>query len=503
MRVTDRVLAAARTVADHPALVVGDSRTTYGMLASRIAAIAAQLPVSGDDAPSAAGSATGLLIGNQPVFLELFLAAAASGRCAAVFDPAWPAARLAQAVRDTAPAHLLFDPALAPRLVDIDPTVRAVAIPLADGAGCDATEPAAASDAGEASRAFLIGFTSGSSGAPKAYVRSHGSWVASLAAAAREFPLAREDRVLVAGPLAHSLFLHAALETLSAGATLELLPCFDASAVLARITSGSITRFYGVPTMYAALLDAANTADTRTTSLRAIISAGAKLAPPVRSALAALCPNAEIIEYYGASELSFVSIARSTEIPPAESVGRPFSGVAVSVRLPDGRIAAPGEYGTIHVNSDLCCDGYLKTYDGLGFRAGNGWATVGDQGYQDRDGWLYLTGREDDMLISGGSNVYPSEVEAVLRALPEVAEAVAIGLEDPYWGQRLCAVVRWREGRGLNDAGLRRACLAQLEPHKVPRQFYRATVLPQTSSGKIARHELRRRIAAGTLDRIR
>ena len=214
-------------------------------------------------------------------------------------------------------------------------------------------------------------------------------------------------------------------------------------------------------------------------------------------------PEATIREYYGASELSFVSVSHAD--CPAESVGRPFHGVEVSLRRDDGSEVSPGEIGRLYVRSDMICSGFLRGEDHHKFHAvdggqpcaADGWATVGDLAWRDENGCIFLAGREDGMMISGGLNVFPAEVEAVLQALPEIAEAAVLGLPDPYWGERVCAVIRWAGSTTLTRGELRERCGRRLDRRKCPQQVFAIDRFARTRSGKIALAALRRDLLAG------
>jgi acyl-CoA synthetase (AMP-forming)/AMP-acid ligase II len=458
------------------ALSIGARRVDYATLvaaAGRVARAVAALPRRADgQAPRVA-----LRMTNRVAFLETVLGTVMAGATVALFDPKWSAPQLAAATA-------VVDPAL---VVDED-----FVWPQADGA--DVTRPVAAATP------FLIGFTSGTSGRPKAFIRNQGSWVASLEASLAEFGTSADDHVLVPGPLVHGLSLYAAVEGLSAGAAVSVLERFDAGEAV-RLLSGPAppTAVVAVPTILMALLDEAGRRHGVWPGVRRIVSSGAKLPPALHERLAVAFPNAGVFEYYGASELSFVSVLSGRQGGPRESVGRPFRGVSVRIADRDGQPVAPGAVGSVFVRSAMVSDGYLTTgpdpVDGAGFRTVDGWATVGDQGWLDDGGFLHLAGREGDMLISGGFNVYPAEVEGVLRQAPGVAEAVVFGASDPYWGQRVTAVI-WPgpdasanpdAGAGPTAAGLRDWCRGHLEACKCPQVFLLAADMPLTGSGKIAR----------------
>ncbi|PWC37926.1 AMP-binding protein [Azospirillum sp. TSO35-2] len=473
-------LAALRTP-DHPALVFDGAAIRYGALLDRVrragAGVAALRSTLGQDGrpPRVA-----LSLGNRAELPALFLGIVAAGGVVGLLDPKWSAGQTAAALDTLQPdLHLTADSA----------------------AGWIAAQPAGWDiPAVDPRTPFLVGFTSGTTGRPKAFIRNQGSWLATLAASRVEFGIGPDDIVLVPGPLVHGLGLYGAVEGLSAGATVEVQPKFDADDAAARLAGRGVTTLVVVPTMLVGILDAAERAGMRFPALRRVVSSGAKLAPAVHDRLAALCPDAVVLEYYGASELSFVSLRSSREGAPADSVGRPFHGVDISLRDDDGHPVERGRPGTVWVRSAMLSDGYLGPADGSGYRERDGWGTVGDYGWFDESGWLRLVGRAGDMVITGGLNVYPAEVEAALRAHPAVAEAVVFGLPDPYWGDALSAVVWWRGPARATLAELRGWCHGRLEGYKAPRRLFAAADMPLTGSGKIARAEVRDRARHGGLE---
>lgn len=473
--------AAARH-AGRPALLVDGTPLKYEdllRLSLKAGAGVAALPRgAGGEPPRVA-----LRLGNCVELLALVLGTVAAGGTVVLLDPKWSAEQLAAGLDTVRPALLVEGAAQAASWIAGQP----------DGWTPPAVDPRTP---------FLIGFTSGTTGRPKAFIRDQGSWRATLEASRVEFGIGPQDGVLVPGPLVHGLGLYGAVEGLAAGATVHVQPKFDAADAVRRLAEHGLTTIVAVPTMLVGLLDAAEAAGSRFPAVTRVISSGAKLSPALHDRLAAAFPGATVFEYYGASELSFVSLRSSREGAPADSVGRAFHGVELELRGDDGRPVPQGAVGTVWVRSAMLSDGYIGPTDGGGFRAHRGWGTVGDYGWLDGGGWLHLIGRAGDMLISGGLNIYPAEVEAALRAHPAVAEAVVFGLPDSYWGDAVSAVLWWRGGARATAADLRSWCRGRLEGYKAPRRWFAATDMPLTGSGKIARATVRERAAAGTLEEL-
>jgi len=484
MPISDGLVQWAERAPAKPALICGAEHYRYGELCAAARQIAAGVAALPNATPR-----VGLLLGNRSEFITIFLGVTLAGGVAMTLDPHWQAAQLEPVLRTLTPDLLFADAKTA--AIPLELGIETVVLDddsrgMGFAAWCARQFGAYRSCADNAP--FLIGFTSGSSGQPKAFIRNHASWQASFAASRIEFGTHAGDDILAPGPLTHGLTLYAVMEGLAAGATVTICRKFTALDTLAVLRRRPVTMLVAVPTMLQALAD--TVADTLCPTPRAVISSGAKLSPELRTRLTQVFSNAAVLEYYGASELSFVTLASARENCPPASVGRAFHGVQVSIRRPDGSPAPVGEVGRVGVRSALLSDGYLAA-SADGFRIEQGWATVGDWGWQDRQGYLYLAGREGDMLISGGLNVYPAEIEAQLQAMPEIAAAVVLGLPDAYWGDLICAVIRWQDEMQLTQAELKQRLRAQVPFYKCPRRFFAAATLPLTESGKIARATVR------------
>jgi long-chain acyl-CoA synthetase len=517
-------IAAHAQAPERDALVIDGCRTTYGALAANVAATATALRSAG--VHHAAHPRVGILMDPGAAFFEAFLGAGVAGAAAMVLQDAWSERDLDHALALGRPALVLAAADRAERVARHLP--ERVVVPVGSGgvAGSVASMMDRRSPSGprprrnahrvDSASAFYIGFTSGSTGRPKGFVRSHRSWLRSFDASAA-FGIDGTDHVLAPGPLDHSLFLYAAVHGLSVGATVHLHRRFVANAVLDTLARHPISHVYLVPTMLAALLRAADRgtppqAPGRRSTAR-FVEPGPTTAPPVRTVICSgarwpaatlarvgdLFPNAAAIDFYGASETSFISLRRPDPADARTCVGRPFPGVEVAVRRSDGSAAATGETGRLWVRSDMVFSGYLDAAEAGAEWDGDGWLTIGDLAHLDDRGRLHLTGRETAMLVCGGVNVFPEEIEAVLLEVPEVAEAAVAGIPDDYWGDRLCAIVRWHDGRALPRRRLREHCRAHLARGKRPQRWLEVDDFPRTVSGKIARGVLTEQLRAGAL----
>jgi acyl-CoA synthetase (AMP-forming)/AMP-acid ligase II len=422
----------------------------------------AELREAATAAVPAAPAVTVLAEANSVDFAVRFAAAVAGERQCAVLDPSWP-----EALRQEIRARL--DSAAQPGAVSSHDS-------LADGSP---------------ESTFLVGLTSGTTSVPKAFTRSRQSWRKSFDASIEFFGLRQDDVTLAPGPLAASLNLYALAECLYAGAEFQTLESFDVGDVHAAITHDGVTRLVLVPTMLRLLSERGLTGGVDATGVRTIICAGSKLDARTLEAARRWAPHATIFEYYGASELSFVSGAG---LPAGEldaggtGIGRAFPGVDVRILDDDGTGLPDGDIGNICVRSGMVSNGYLWGDDGEALRSFDGWYTVGDQGYL-ADGELHILGRRADMILTSGKNVYPHEVELALASVPGVAAAVAAGMPDDIRGQRVVAGVVPAHG-GISATQLKAGLENILARDKRPVQYFSLTELPTSDRGKVSRNIL-------------
>jgi long-chain acyl-CoA synthetase len=423
----------------------------------------------------------GIHLPNGIPFLQLFAGAAKAGWIAVPLDLKWKTIELEERVKICNPSIIVTTKEIYYRNKHIIPNLKSLDDILQEILKFEVN---IIRDTQE-DLPFYIGFTSGTTGKPKAFVRSQNSWLASFECNRIDFKLNELDHVFIPGALIHSHFLYGAISTLYLGGTVYLLDKFSPIKGHLWIQSYPITTMYVVPTM----LEAFQKQGILINEPIKVLSSGAKWSERLKLEIRNHFPNMTMYEFYGASELSFITVLSERDgIKKAESVGKPCSGVEVQIRLKDQSLARPNEIGKVYVRSGLIITGYMDS-DGRtvhSIRDEEGWATVHDMGYFDEDGYLYITGREQNMILYGGINIFPEEIEKVISMHPDVEEVAVIGLPDSYWGQVVTAVVK---GKG-SSLELKRLCNKYLSSYKIPRKWFFLSEMPYTTSGKIARAEL-------------
>lgn len=424
------------------------------------------------------GKIIGIFMPNGTPFLQLFLGAATSGRVAATFDAKWKPAELIQRLAISNPSIIITTKALTDRIKRTHSNV----ILWEDVQEKIQTFETSFNLNVEKEAPFYMGFTSGTTGIPKAFLRSHDSWVASFDCNRNDFHMSETDHVLIPGALIHSHFLYGAVSTLALGGTVYLLESFSSIQALDFIKKFPVTTLYVVPTMLEAMLLETTTVNK---ALKVICS-GAKWEENSKHRIKVLFPKITMFEFYGASELSFVSVLDNCgNKHKPDSVGKPCHNVEIQIRYAIMDEEKRRETGTIFVRSRMIFTGYINSELASiqSVTDEDGWMTVGDMGYLDEDGYLYIVGREKNMILYGGVNVFPEEIETILLSHREVKEAVVIGLKDTYWGEVLVAVIKGTASK----AALKRLCKDSLSSYKIPRQWHFVEEMPYTTSGKIAR----------------
>jgi 2-furoate---CoA ligase len=421
------------------------------------------------------------------------------------------AAREMQYILDDCGAGVvLFEDATAPtvreavgerphRLVFVGAGAAAGAIPFADllASGDGGATP----DRDVAERDLsLILYTSGTTGRPKGVPRTHRNHVAGALAHVIQCGYGWGERTLGVMPLYHTMGIHSLTSMASVNGCFVCQPDWSPGGALALIESERLTSLYLIPTLFYDLVRAPGFAPERASSVRKLAYAGAPmLAPLTRSCVEAFGPEV-FVNHYGSTEIYTFSVRPAVDAKPG-CAGRPgvYGKIRVVTASPERRVSPdetvpPGEKGEIiaSLESDEAFAGYWKRPDADARALRDGWYFTGDMGYLDADGELFVSGRVDDMIITGGENVHPVEVEDVLARHPLVGDVAVVGEPDERWGERVVAFVVPGDGALTADA-LDQHCreCPDLANFKRPRRIVFVSEIPKTASGKILRRLLR------------
>ena len=339
-------------------------------------------------------------------------------------------------------------------------------------------------------RSSIIILTSGTTGTPKGATRHAPPTLAPIGGVLSHVPFASGEVTSLPSPMFHALgYLHATI-AMTLGSTLVLHRRFRPATVLTDVAKHKVTAIVVVPVMLSRMLDALETMDPKPdlSSLRIIFVSGSQLGGELASrAMKDIGPV--IYNMYGSTEIAFVTIARPQDLKknPA-TVGPLIKGVKVKILDDNGHEVSRGQVGRIFVGNSFPFEGYTgggnkEVIDGL--------MSSGDVGYLDDDGLLYVSGRDDEMIVSGGENVFPAEVEDLISGHPDVIEATALGVEDKDFGARLRAFVVLKEGAELTEDAIKEYVRDHLARYKVPREVIFLAELPRNPTGKILKRELR------------
>lgn len=339
-------------------------------------------------------------------------------------------------------------------------------------------------------QASIIVLTSGTTGTPKGANRSVPWTLAPVGGILSRVPFKAGGVTSVPAPMFHALGFLQSNIGMFLGSTLLLHRKFDAAVVLEDIEKHKVTAVVVVPVMLSRMLDALQKMEKRPdlSSLRIVFVSGSSLGPDLAErALNGLGPI--IYNMYGSTEVAFATIAEPKDLQfNSSTVGPVVKGVKVKIFDDNGNELPQGEVGRIFVGTTFPFAGYTG---GGGKQIIDGLLSSGDVGYFDEHGLLYISGRDDEMIVSGGENVFPAEVEDLISGHPDVLEATAIGVEDKEWGQRLRAFVVKKKGADIDEDTIKRYVRDHLARYKVPREVIFLDELPRNPTGKIVKRKLR------------
>ena len=341
---------------------------------------------------------------------------------------------------------------------------------------------------------FRLMYTSGTTDRPKGVMHTYENFYWKSSDHVIALQLTRATRLLVAGPLYHvGAYDLPGMAVLWAGGMISIERDFDPLRVLESIATYKLDSGWLAPVMAGGLLLEAERTSLDTSSFKWLIAGGERTPEPRIRKFGDCFPSARFIDAYGLTETCSgdTLMEPGREIEKIGSTGPAIAHVEISIRDDEGAVLASGEAGEICLRGPKVTKGYWKDPVKTAAAFVDGWFKTGDVGYLDKDGFLYLTDRKKDMILSGGENIASSEVERVLYEMPEIAEAAVIGVPDEKWGERPVAVVVLAKGASLDYAKLAGHCRSRLAGFKVPKELELRDALPRNPSGKVLKRVLR------------
>ena len=489
------VRCAAQHKPDKVALGEGSQTLTYGELADRINRVSNGVR---EDFGLNKGDRVALIAPNCIEYPELAIGIAQAGTVVVTLNPKLTSSEI-QYVCDDCHASAVIVHASAVDQVDIAKltSVKKVVVIGDDYENWLAKSnpkykfaPLAETDT------FALVYTAGTSGKPKGVMLSHRSRVLTFFGMASEYGCyTPDDRTLAVAPLFHGAGFSFAIAALFFGGYCEIAPKFDAATTLKMLKESNITNVFMVPTHFQAIFDlsAKQRTELKPSQLKTIISNASALPQVLKKKAVGYFGEGILHETYGSTEAGIVCNLRPIDqLRKERCVGLGFACTETKVLNDKGRPVGPGEVGELFSRSPYLFSGYWGNPETISSMK-DGWFSAGDLAQVDDEGFVYLVDRKMDMIISGGVNIYPREIEEVLYEHPAISDAAVIGVPDRYWGESVKAYVVLRENQNVNSDSLTKFCGKTLAGYKTPKSFEFISALPRGSTGKVLKRELHNR----------
>ena len=487
----------ARLAPGKAALTDGERSLTYGELEARVQALACALAGAG----LRRGAVACAFLPNCIDYVIVVLAVARAGAIFSPINPRYKGFEVGGILGQARPAVVfttraqlaLVREAAAP----LPEAPRVVLVDAAGEGGATGLEELLAGPAGELPAVdendfFSLMFTSGTMGNPRGALGTHRARMVWVLNAIIQYGLDESDLYLGTMPQVHSAGLTFTLMHLYAGATVRILPHFDAQAFVEIVARERVTSALTVPTMLTMIVEAIDRAAAKPdlASLERLVTCGSPL-PLATKRRVLERVSRELYDYYGSTESNSMTVLRPVDqLRKPGSVGQAFRNVELRIVDESGADCPPGGVGEVWCVNPSVMSSYRDRPEDTARAFSGPWYRTGDLGFLDEEGFLHLVGRMRDVIISGGVNIYPAEIEQVLMMHPSVLDAAVVGEPDEKWGQRVKAYLVLREGETLDLEAVQRHCTAHLADYKKPRSLVLAAELPKNAGGKTVKPKL-------------
>jgi fatty-acyl-CoA synthase/long-chain acyl-CoA synthetase len=493
----------AKATPDKAALVMGDIRVSYGQLHTSTNQLANSLLRIGIKP----GDRIALMMHNSPEILRAWTAAGKIAATPIAMNYRFKADELAYIVNDSESRALIYGHDLAKVVAEAKPRLQVPDVrfvcsgdpPLPGDLNLEnlletgAVTPPEVQPATHAVASSLA-YTSGTTGRPKGVVRSSKNRLNTLLGYAHTFESTYDDIHLAAGPLYHAAPFGWAAYSLILGNTVVIMPRFDAEDFLRLIETHRATTTFVVPTMLNRIVNLPkkirNAHDI--SSMRVITVAAEAFPFPLKKSVVDFFGEEKLFEFYGGTEISVVTYLRpEDQLRKPGSCGKPAMDSHIKLLDENKQEVPVGEVGILYIKSPFLLDEYYRNPEATQANYHDGYFTVGDMARADEEGYYYIVDRAVDMIISGGVNIYPAEIEETLYRHPAVYDVAVIGVPDPEWGERIVAYVVCKEGARATQEEITEHVAAHLASYKKPREVVFVEDLPYSPSGKLLKRVLR------------
>jgi long-chain acyl-CoA synthetase len=494
MNLANNLVSSAEAFPERPAIRLDDAVLTYRVLDEVSARTAGLLRERGIEP----GDRVGVMLPNTPEFATVYYGVLRAGGVVVPMNPLLKEREVGHYLTDSGAKLIFVAPECAAEASGSG--VDVVVVGEDFGRLLDTATPIRPVVARAADDDAVILYTSGTTGTPKGAELTHANLASNVAVTATDLIKVRPPDVIFGGlPLFHSFGQTCGLNAaISVGACLTLVARFTPAKALQVMARDRVTVFEGVPTMYIALLGAPERWEYHVSALRTCVSGGAALPVEVLHGFESAF-GCVILEGYGLSETSPVaSFNHPDRIRKPGSIGTPIRGVEMRVLDDDGHDVVPGGIGEIAIRGDNVMKGYWGRPDATAAAIPDGWFRTGDLGRTDEDGYFFIVDRKKELIIRGGYNVYPREIEEVLYQHPAIAEAAVIGLPDAALGEEVAAALVLKPGATSTPEEIREYVKTQVAAYKYPRHVWVVDALPKGPTGKVLKRAIQPPALEGT-----